>query len=43
MDIEELKEHLRVVPDFPKKGIMFYDVTTLFKDAKCLKALEDSL
>ena len=29
--MEELKKHIRHVPDFPKKGITFYDVTTLFQ------------
>lgn len=43
MSIESLKSHLRVVPDFPKKGIQFYDITTLMKDAACLKELEDIL
>jgi len=32
MTAEELISHLRVVPDFPVKGIQFFDVTTLFKD-----------
>ena len=30
--MEELKQHIRHVPDFPKPGITFYDVTTLLKD-----------
>ena len=34
---------LRTINDFPIPGIVFWDVTTLFKDAKCLKELEDSL
>jgi len=38
-----LLENLRTIPDFPIKGIMFRDVTTLFKNAKCLKEMEDSL
>lgn len=37
----ELKELIRSVPDFPKKGIMFRDITTLLKDEKGLsEALE---
>lgn len=28
-----LKEKIRTIPDFPKKGILFYDITTLLKDA----------
>ena len=43
MSVENLKSHLRTVPDFPKKGILFWDVTTLFKDAACLKELLDIL
>ncbi len=31
--IDELKSRIRQVPDFPKPGILFYDVTTLLKDA----------
>lgn len=38
-----LLEHLRCIPDFPKKGINFRDVTTLFKDAKALEIMEDAL
>ena len=29
-----LKQHIRTVPDFPEKGIMFRDVTTLFNNAE---------
>ena len=43
MCIEKLKSSLRTVPDFPKEGILFWDVTTLFKDAGCLRELEDIL
>jgi len=28
----DLKKHIRSVPDFPKKGIVFRDITTLLKD-----------
>src|SRR5688572_1401305 len=28
----DLKQHIRSVPDFPKAGINFYDITTLLKD-----------
>ena len=38
-----LLEHLRSIPDFPKAGINFRDVTTLFKDAKCLEIMEEEL
>jgi adenine phosphoribosyltransferase len=32
--MEALKQMIRHVPDFPKPGILFYDVTTLLKDAE---------
>ena len=43
MSVEKLKASLRTVPDFPVKGILFWDVTTMFKDAECLRELEDIL
>lgn len=43
MNKELLKEHLRVVPDYPVKGIMFFDVTTLFKNSECLKEIVDGI
>ncbi|MDO5570155.1 MAG: adenine phosphoribosyltransferase [Bacteroidales bacterium] len=36
MGINRIKEKIRVVEDFPKKGILFRDLTTVFKDSKCL-------
>lgn len=33
MSKETLKANLREIPDFPIPGILFYDVTTLFKNA----------
>ena len=41
MSKETLKNSLRTVRDFPIPGILFWDVTTLFKDAACLRELED--
>jgi adenine phosphoribosyltransferase len=39
--MEALKRRIRHVPDFPKPGILFYDVTTLLKDGEGLQmALE---
>ncbi len=35
----ELKKLIREVPDFPKPGILFYDITTLLKDPHGLHAL----
>ncbi len=43
MDEKTLLENLRSIPDFPKKGIVFRDVTTLFKNPACLKIMEDEL
>lgn len=43
MNKEILKKNLREIPDFPIPGILFYDVTTLFKSAECLQALIDEL
>ena len=37
--VEDLKKLIREVPDFPKPGILFYDITTLLKDATGLKTL----
>lgn len=38
-----LLKNLRNVPDFPIKGIQFKDVSTLFKDAECLRIMVDEL
>ena len=37
--MEELKSKIREVPDFPKPGILFYDITTLLKDADGLQGV----
>jgi adenine phosphoribosyltransferase len=34
----DLKQHIRHVPDFPKPGILFYDITTLLRHPQGLKA-----
>ncbi len=39
----DLKELIRTVPDFPKEGIMFRDITTLLKDEKGISAALDEL
>ena len=39
----DLKKHIRHVPDFPKAGILFYDITTLLRDAAGFKATIDLL
>jgi adenine phosphoribosyltransferase len=41
--MDHLKSLIREVPDFPKPGINFYDITTLLKDAKGLHDLIDAL
>ena len=41
--MNNLKSLIREVPDFPKPGILFYDITTLLKDAQGLKAVIDGL
>ena len=43
MNKELLLANLRTIPDFPIPGILFYDVTTLFKNAECLQEMLDSL
>ena len=40
---EFLKSRIREVPDFPKPGINFYDITTLLRDPEGFKAAIDSL
>src|SRR4249919_998547 len=37
--MQALKEKIRHVPDFPKAGILFYDITTLLKDPAGLDAV----
>ena len=43
MSKETLKANLREIPDFPIPGILFYDVTTLFKNPECLQEILDTL
>ena len=43
MNNEILLNNLRSIPDFPVKGINFRDVTTLFKNAECLRIMLDEL
>ena len=43
IDCEPLKKLIREVPDFPKKGINFYDITTLLKDKGGFATLIDAL
>lgn len=39
----DLKKYIRDIPDFPVHGILFHDVTTLFKNAEALKYVMDQL
>lgn len=41
--MDDLKKLIREVPDFPKPGILFYDITTLLKDPTGLHRAVDSL
>src|ERR1700685_2492009 len=43
MDADQLKKLIRGLPDFPKKGILFYDIATLLKDKTGFAALIDKL
>jgi len=39
--MEDLKKHIREVPDFPKPGILFYDITTLLQHPLALRQTVD--
>jgi adenine phosphoribosyltransferase len=43
MNADHLKKLIREVPNFPKKGILFYDITTLLKDKAGFATLVDLL
>src|SRR5436309_8241460 len=43
MTAAEYRSLIREVPDFPKPGILFYDITTLLKDPKAFAAIADEL
>lgn len=43
MTTAELKSRIRVIEDFPKPGIHFQDITSLFMDAECLHALAENI
>lgn len=40
---EFLKNRIRHVPDFPKPGILFYDITTLLKDSEAFQVAVDAM
>ena len=39
----DLKQHIRNVPDFPKPGILFYDITTLLREPRGFRATIEQL
>ena len=43
MTAAEYRSLIREVPDFPKPGILFYDITTLLKHPKAFTAVADDL
>src|ERR1700730_7945184 len=43
IDCDNLKKLIREVPDFPKPGILFYDITTMLKDKRGLHDVIDGL
>ena len=43
MELEELKKTIRDVPDFPSKGILFRDLTTMIKNGEALHLMSSSL
>lgn len=42
MTVQSIKNSIRNVPDFPKQGIQFKDITTALKDAEILKEILDT-
>ena len=43
MTVDEVKNNIRDIVDFPVKGIIFKDLTTAFKNADCMKFFEDEM
>ena len=41
MSADDLRAKIREIPDFPKPGILFYDITTLLKDAAAFREAID--
>ena len=39
----DLKKYIRSIPDYPKKGILFRDITTLIKDENAFKSCIDKI
>lgn len=43
MNVRSLKKFIREIPDYPKKGILFYDITTLLQNPKAFQKAIDTL
>lgn len=43
VNVEELKDHIRDIPDFPKPGILFRDITTLLANPDAFRSAVDRL
>ncbi len=43
MTLQDIENHIRRVPDFPSKGIVFYDITTLVKNAEAFRKSVDMM
>lgn len=43
MEREYLDQRIRKIPDFPKPGILFYDITTLFEDGQAFRQVVDEI
>jgi len=41
--MNDLKKLIREIPDYPKPGILFYDITTVLKDKKGFRSMVDAL
>jgi len=39
--MDALKKYIREIPDFPKEGILYYDITTLLQDPLALRMTID--
>ncbi len=43
VDREYIRNAIRTIPDWPQKGVMFRDITTIFQDAKALRGFLDAM
>ncbi len=43
MTEQQVKSSIREVPNFPKKGILFYDITTALSEPQCIKWFTDNI